>query len=1052
MRRILTLLLGLLCFNAHLLAQTRTVTGTVTDAAGAPIPGATIQLKGTNTGTVSKDDGSFSLTVPAGARTLVISAVGQTAQEVALGNLTTIDVTLASGKQASLDEVIVTGYGRQKRSEYAGSAAKVTGREIRNTPVASFDQMLQGRAPGLSILSGNGQPGSAATVILRGPTSITGGSTPLYVVDGIPVEASVFQGINPNDIESIDVLKDASAQSLYGSRGAGGVIVVSTRRGQSGKLRLGYSSQYGVTTRPNSAYEMMNTAELLAAQEKYGRSTGSNFNPAFGTPNANVAGSNTTHGTALTVVPGWTYSRNNPNKVVGGAVVPKTQADFDFGDRILDSLRAIDVDWNDLLFRNGRFQRQEVSLSGGTGKTRFYSNVGYFGEEGITRRSDLKRLTWRNNLDYADDRFTIAFSSNIGYTKRNFQESTTTNSLQNPFLATRLTPSYVAPFLPEGKSGGPGGATGRYNTATGNQYAGPNLLYSLEFNQNYSHQMKVILGANMSYKILDYLTAGILAGADFRETQATFYSDPRTFFNLTTTDIRQKSGSITESFDRFLQVTVRPSLNFNKTLNERHEVDVFGAVEYIPNWNNFNSLQGFGIDTRRPNTFAAITPGTVQNQLVPIVSGSRTRRSISSIIGLGRYTFDKRFTLNVSLRNDGSSQLPEQNRFRYFYSAGASWEISREKFLSDVNWVSSLRLRSSYGTSANAENFPFGDFGYLPSFATSTEGGGNQTLFQSTLGNPEANWEYTKQFNFGVDYGFWKNRLSGSIDIYNKVTQDAYATRTLSLTTGFGGIQANAATVLNRGIEYIINVDVVRSPQVTWTLNLNGAINKNEVTDLGGIANFQFGTSLIAVGKPLGTHWEVEWAGIDPATGRPLYRDSVGRLTNIYSTANRVQNFGTFYAPWIGGFGSNLRYKGFELNLLFNFQQNSQRFNNLEFFVENPGFIASGVNQAKTLNFWGSPSDVGANTQGGAFANQFTSKYIQDASFLRLRELTLAYALPARVIRASRVLSTGRIYVTGRNVYTWTKWRGFDPEDNNNISLSEFPNPRTVTFGLDLFF
>lgn len=1051
MRKLFLTLSAVLIFLLNAFSQNRTITGKVTDANGQPLVGASVIVKGTSIGTTTNSEGLYSISVPANGRTLIISSIDMVSQEVTIRG-SNLDVSLITSSVSNLSEVIVTGYGRQKRSEYSGSAAKVTGREIRNTPVASFDQMLQGRAPGLSILSGSGQPGTAATVILRGPTSITGGSTPLYVVDGIPVEANVFQGINPNDIESIDVLKDASAQALYGSRGAGGVIVVSTRRGQSGKLKLGYSSQYGVTTAPNSDYEMMNTAELLAAQEKYGLSTRSYFNPTFGSPNSQVAGSNTTYGTALTVVPGWTYSRNNPMKVVSGLIVPKTAADYDFGDKILDSLRAIDIDWNDQLFRNGRFQRQEISLSGGTGKTRFYSNLGYFGEDGITIRSDLDRLTWRNNFDFADDKFTIAISSNLGYTKRNFQESTTTNSLQNPFLATRTTPSYVATFLPEGFSGGPGGATGLFNTATGSQYGGPNLLYSLEFNKNYSHQMKVILGANINYKILSSLTAGLLTGADFRETQATFYSDPRTFFNLTSTDIRTKSGSISETFDRFLQLTIRPSLNYNKTFKERHEVDVFGAAEYIPNYNNFNSMQGFGIDTRRPNTFGAITQGTVQNQLVPIVSGSRSQRRISSLIGLGRYTFDKRFTLNLSLRNDGSSQLPDQNRFRYFYSIGASWEAHKEKFLSNADWINSMRVRSSYGTSANAENFPFGDFGYLPAFSLGTEGGGNQTLFQSTLGNPEANWEYTKQFNFGVDYGFFKNRLNGSIDLYNKITEDAYATRSLSLTTGFGGLQANAATVLNRGIEYIVNVDVIRNGRLTWTLNMNGAINKNEVTDLGGIANFQFGTSLITVGKPLGTHWEVEWAGVEQATGRPLYRDSIGRLTNIYSAANRQLNFGTFYAPWIGGFGSNLRFNGFECNILFNFQHNSQRFNNLEFFVENPGFIASGLNQAKTLNFWGNPGDVEATTQGGAFANQFTSKYIQDASFLRLRELTLAYVFPAKLIQRSKILSSARIYATGRNLYTWTKWRGYDPEDNNNISLSEFPNPRTYTFGLDLNF
>jgi TonB-linked SusC/RagA family outer membrane protein len=1052
MRKILMLMLGVFAICAQLLAQNRTVTGTVRDDKGAPLPNVSITVQGTRLGTVTGTDGTYSISVPSTARTLVFSSVDMGTQTMNIGTQSQINVSLQSQDRA-LDEVVVTGFSRQRRSEYAGAAAKVTAKEIRNNPVASFDQMLQGRAPGLSVLSGSGQPGSAATIILRGPTSITGGSTPLYVVDGIPVEASVFQGINPNDIESVDVLKDASAQALYGSRGAGGVIVVTTRRGQSGKLKVGYSGQYGVTASPSSEYRMMNTQELLAAQEKYGRSLTFNASSEYGVPNTQVAGSNTTYGTNLTQVPGWTYSRNNPTKVIRNAAgslvtAPKTESDYALGDRILDSLRAIDINWDDIFFRTGTFQRQEVSLSGGTGKTRFYSNLGYFGEEGITLRSDLKRLTWRNNLDFGDDRFTIAISSNIGFTRRNFQESTTTNSLQNPFFATRLTPPYQAPFLPDGKTGGP---SGNFNTASGNQYAGPNLLYSLEFNENYSDQLKLIFGANFAYKFMNNFTAGLVTGADYRFTQATFYNDPRTFFNRISTDIRGRTGSISETFDRFMQLTVRPTLNFTKMFNERHEVDVTGAVEYLPNYSRFNSMQGFGIDTRRPNTFGGITQGTVQNQLVPIVSGSRSERSIFSIIGLGRYSFDKRFTLNLSLRNDGSSQLPDENRFKYFYSVGAGWDIAKERFISDVNWITSLRIRGSYGTSANAENFPFGDFGYLPTYALGQEGAGNETLVQSTLGNPNADWEYTKQGNIGVDYSFLKNRLYGAIDVYNKVTENAYATRSLSLTTGFGGLQSNAATVLNRGIEYIINGDIIRGPSLTWTVNVNGSYNKNEVTDLGGIANFQFGTSLITAGYPLGTHWEVEWAGVDP-TGRPVYRTLDGQLTNNYSTANRVLKFGSFYAPWIGGFGSNLRFKAFEFSVQFNYQEGSQRFNNLEFFVENPGFLASGLNQASTLNFYGGVGDKGATTQSGAFANQFSSKYIQDASFTRLREATLAYTLPGSITQKLRFLSNARIYAVGRNLYTWTKWRGYDPEDNNNISLSEFPNPRTITFGLDVTF
>jgi TonB-dependent SusC/RagA subfamily outer membrane receptor len=377
MRRLLFFLLGLLFMTAQLHAQNRTITGKVTDANGSPIPGATITVTGTNSRTVADRNGDFSISVPSSARSLTITSVGYAVQTVNLTASNAVSVSLAVST-TEMQGVVITGYGNVARSQYAGAASKISEAAIRNVPMGSFDQILQGRAPGLTVLSGNGQPGSNANVIIRGQTSISGTNNPLYVVDGIPVEAGVFQGINPNDIASVDILKDASASSLYGSRGAAGVIVVTTKRGKSGKMKLGYSSQYGVKFEPEFGYTPMTTDQLLAAQESLGKL---------------LPTSSLNDWASFPLIPGWQWSPNNPNKIVGGVAVPKTPADIAFGNAKLDSLRKINTDWMDQFFRRGSFSNNEISVSGGEGRTRIFSSLGYYKEQGILKPTDMKRIT-----------------------------------------------------------------------------------------------------------------------------------------------------------------------------------------------------------------------------------------------------------------------------------------------------------------------------------------------------------------------------------------------------------------------------------------------------------------------------------------------------------------------------------------------------------------------------------------------------------------------------------------------------------------------------------
>lgn len=1025
------LLLALLVGIAGIVFAQRTITGTVTDEKGNPVSSASIQVRGSATGTVTRDNGTYSLIIPNSATQIEISYVGLITKVVALrSGVSLYSVTLLSAV-SNLDEVVVTGFGRARRSEYAGAASKVTERDLKNLPIGSFDQMLQGRAPGLTVLSGDGQPGSSANIILRGPTSITGGSTPLFVVDGVPIEGDAFQGINPNDIASVDILKDASASALYGSRGAAGVIVVTTKRGGANKMRLGISSQYGIKSKPDFKYDMMSSAELLKAQEDLGKQ--------LPTSTLNTWGS-------FPTVPGWQYSRANPNKLVGGVLVPKTADDFAFGDRQLDSLGQVNTNWYDEFYRNGTYSNNEISFSGGTGKTRLYTNLGFYKEEGINKPSSMKRVTLRNNMDYSDDKLTFSLSSNIGYTRRNFQTDALNAfaTFVNPFFVPMVTPNYIGIYGPDGK----------YNVNESIVFSAPTQLDKTQYDKVYNDQIKGIVSMTVNYNFSPQVYAGFLTGIDFRHTQNTNYNDPRVFDTYTNSNVRTRTGSITEGYNRLFQVNARGYLGYKNTFQEKHEVDVTVYGEYLRTYSKLLAGTAFGIDPRRPNTIAAVTAGNGVNQLYQTITGGKSQSIIESVMGTARYSFQRKYTITGTYRYDGTSKLPETNRLKGFWSIGGIWDATREYFMNGSR-INMLRVKLSYGQSANADNFPYGDFGYLPLYNTQANLiSGNIGIIPNVAapGNPLAEWEYTNTTNIGLEFGLLKNRLYGDVQLYNKETNNLFADLSLSATAGpFGSISVNAGSMYNRGIEYSLSYDIIRNRDLTWSVNVNGAYNKNRVTSLGSVSSFESGTTLISVGLPLGSHYEVKWAGVDASTGAPLYYDLDGKVTPVYSAANKVQEYGTWIPPYTGGFGSNLRFKGFDFSLFFSYAAKNYRVNNLEFFLENPNFLSQGINQARSLNFWKRPGDVAA-TQSALYQNQFSSKLIQDASFLRLRNITMSYTFPSALLGNMKHFSSIRVYVLGQNLLTWTKWKGLDPEDDNNISLSEYPNPRAITAGIDITF
>ncbi|MBC7934635.1 MAG: SusC/RagA family TonB-linked outer membrane protein [Rhizobacter sp.] len=1022
MRKIILNLLILVGFVFSASAQDRTVSGRITSDKGNPIPNASVTVKGSQVGTTTGPDGSYSLTINAAAKQLEISSIGFVTQTINIRNSNSYSVVLVSTDGQGLEEVVITGINRIKKSQFTGAASKISSKELENRPVGSFDQLLQGRVPGLLALTGSGQPGTNSTVIIRGSNSIGGSNNPLYIVDGIQVEANTFQGLNPNDFASIDILRDASTLALYGSRGSAGVIVVTTKKGTPGKVKVSYGAQLGIKSTPDFAFRPMNTTELLFAQHEYGRIVGGNGTPA---------------------TPGWWFSKDNP-RYAGLTAADKTAAD-----RALDSIGGINTRWYDEYFRPGTFSNHEVTLSGGTGKTRFFSSIGLYNEEGTINPSDMKRATLRNNIDFADDKFSYSLTSTFGYVKRNFDPAFP-GYIFNSFLTPNIAAPYSKPYNADGSLllTGAGGNAPNF---------GSQFLDVKRKDKVYNDQVKASLGVDIAYKVTKNITARVNAGVDFRETQNSTYNNRLAYVRTPAsgqTSLTQLAGAQTESLTRFLTATVRPSINYLKTFADKHDVELTAVGEYVQENSKGIGFTGFGIDPRTPNTSGVITPGNAGNQLyiqAPRASNLRSQVGLASGLGMVRYTFNKKYTISGSYRSDGSSYLPENNRWTDFYSVGANWDMSKEKFLENSRVVNALRLRVSYGSAGNANNFTINQ--YQATYQNGTYSG-LPTQVVNYVGNPDLKWEPSFTLNSGVDFELFNRRVYGDLNWYDKRTKDLLLLQRLPFETAGGvNILVNAGELQNTGFEWNINAEIVRTKDIVWTVFATGSYNKNKLLDLGGIEPYESGTSFLKVGLPIGSHYEVKWGGVDAATGQPLYYDLDGNLTNVYAASNSVTDFGTWESPWKGGFGTNVSFKGFDLSTLFSWQQGGNKVDNLEYFVENPvGFLAGGYNQSSDLNFWKQPGDV-ASTPSPLYGPNFSSKIIHDASFIRFRDLTIGYTLPAQALAKTKIISRARFYVQGTNLFMWTKWRGLDPEAGAvNLNLSEFPNPRAFTFGVNLTF
>lgn len=965
----------------------KTVAGRITDAKdGTPMSGVTISLKEGRSLGFSDAQGDFSVAVPANTTSLLFSYIGFNDLELTIGS-GTMAVKMTAGQSRALSEVVVTGYSSRSRRSSSGSAGTVIIDDIRTQPIASFDQLLQGQSTGVSVKTGTGQPGAAAEILVRGRASLSGSTNPLYIVDGVEINAADFSSLNQGDFETVSILKDAAAASIYGSRAAGGVVIITTKRGRPGQLRLNYDMQYGQSYWPRQPLELMTTQEKLQ------------YELDNGNPN------------------GWSAAE-------------------------VDSLGKINTDWEDVFYRTGITQSHQLSASGGNDKTRFYASVAYLNQEGVVKATGLKRYSGRINIESGTERLRFGLNTSFGYSIFN-NTNEGNQSIASPLNAIRWLLPYLTPY----------DKAGNYlvdPTVNGQ----PNALQELLENKRKFPQWKGVASAFVEYKIphIEGLTAKTNWGFDYTQNESDVFLSRTTYAGQLANG---GQGSLLRLFNRNFRYTGTTSLNYKNTFGDH---DISGSVyqELVKSdFRQFN-FTGYGLTLPFPNE-SSITDGTATNGFIPVVRGTGTSNALVSYFAEADYGFRNRYFLHAGFRRDGSSRFGVNNKWANFYNAGASWIISDEEFMAGTrNVIDLLKFKVSYGTVGNQSGI--GNFASRALFGKINYAG-NTGLALASPGNPDLRWEERSTLNLGIEFGLLKNRLSGSVEVYDSRTNDLFFQKTLSQTTGFTSVLSNEGSLQNRGIEVTLRAQPVKTKNFTWNVDGNFTYNRNRVLSLPeGQDNIlqADGVSVLKTGRPANTLFLVKYAGVDPANGDPLYYKADGKtITNVYSPDDNVY-LGTSDAPYFGGITNTFNYKGVELQVFWVYSFGNEIYNNDRFNVEYPGYIASSMS-TDLLREWRNPGDITniPRPDPSVYFLQNTTHFVENGSYWRLRNVQLSYNLQRNVLQKMK-LNSLRVFVQGQNLYTYTKYRGYDPEvppGGGTLNAgAQYPTLKIVTAGINIGF
>ena len=1029
----LALLLGLAPGAA---AQTGSISGTVLDDLQQPLVQANIFIPELDRGAASDLNGEYTLSdVPAGTYEVRASFAGFEPQTVAVtvlpGETATQNFELAPQE---LETAIVEGYRVRREPVETGATSVVDARDIETLTVRSADGALQGRAAGVRVTSLSGQPGAGIQVQVRGSGSITAGNDPLYIVDGVQIsnddELNVASGnplatINPSEIESIQVLKDAAATSIYGSQAANGVVIISTKRGRAGRTQFTLDTQVGTVDRL-SDYEVLSSEQFL--QNRY-EALYNLFTLNRGFTPENAAAS----------------AASNAVRLYGGrigedgAYIPENRVFADYnndgtvGD---DEFRVVSTDWQDQVFRTGVTQQYALGARGGNERTRFYVQGRYANDEGQVIASQFEQYGFRLNLDHnATDWLQIETSLN---TSNSNYRGTIGNGafISSPYWAAQFLPPTVPVYnTPDDPESG-------FNLTPDPTFSF-NPVAQETFNGRTADVVRLIGSGAVMVSLPHGLLARSYGGLNFGDAQEDIYNDPRLPTNQGLGEANV-SGSQSILASRTLEFNISQSLQWDYDVTDASTFNALGVVEYRRGFEDDFNTRGVGFPNELFRTLASASEPEVANSF-------KTEFRFLSFVGQGEYTYDNTYQLSGTARYDGSSRFGVENRFGLFGAISGYVRLSNLAPLRNLDLFDDLKLRASYGTTGNSN---IGDFAALQLFGGAGEYAGLPGVRPTALGNTILTWEELQELNLGLDYAVGGGFFSGSVDVYTRDSDELLLSRDLPVDSGFGSVVENVGTVRQQGIELAFNSQNIRTDLFRWNTTFNIAFQRGEVIELvGDDEEIVVGGAVYRVGEAPAQYRYTEYAGVNPANGRPFYYDENGNLTYDPNLAPEDQQlWGNGNPDFFGGFGNTFGVGPVALDVFFQYDFGRTTLNNNAFFSD-AGFAFN--KSYRVLDRWQQPGDITVQPapifndayNDGTSARAFTTRFLEDASYIRLKQLTLSLQVPQRFLGA--IAQSARLYVQGENLWTATEFTDLDPEIVGN-ALGEYPQSRRVIAGLNI--
>ena len=956
----------LISFWGQAQAQNRVrITGTVTSSEDSqPLVGAAV-IDSAGNGVITDLDGHYEIVADSASK-LVFSCFGFLDVEKTVPDMDSciLDVALET-ETLKLEDAVVIAYGVRKKGTVTGSVSTVKADKLENTPVPAFDQALQGQVAGLSVLSSTGEPSASATMVIRGTNSINSGTAPLYILDGVAISASDFNTINPADIESMSVLKDASSTSIYGARASNGVIVITTRRGRNmEKANVSLKAQFGVSSIAYGNWDLMNTAERIQYEKETGMDAGQDY-----------------------------------------ALLSQT-----------------DVNWLDAVFNKfAILQNYEVAVSGATDKTNYFVSGAYYNQDGIAPASGFERYSFRTNFEQRlGSKVKMGVNMMLNY--QNIQQADEGNyTLVTPISAARFMLPYWNPYREDGSlaSISDGSWKGQ----------GQNPLEWIANNPMKYRKYKALA--------MGFVEADLYTGLTFRSQFSADYSHSTGFgqsFPSYTPNLGE--GTASRSSSDVLNLQISNTLTYKFNLSNIHDFTFMLGQE----GENYHA-EGFSV-TGKGQTNDLLTDVAFATRVTSWSSYADSDYARVSFFGRGEYSYSNKYFLEASVRTDGSSRFGKNNRWGVFGAVGFMWNLRNEDFAAPArDWLTNAQISFSSGTAGNSSIPNYEHMELLGGFGNYV---GDSAMRPTQPGNEDLTWESCWTTNLGFHAGFW-NRLNVDLEFYNKYTTDMLMAVPLSYaqSNGYGYRWENVGGMVNTGVEFNLAADILRIGDFSWNVNANFGYNLNRITELyNGVTEYENANTntKLVVGHPLGEFYMNRFAGVNPANGDALWYDKDGNITNVIRDSDRVLLGKSCNAPFQGGFGTVFSWKGLSVSAQFSFVAGRYMVNNDRYFDESNGRFATYNQSRRLLERWKQPGDITDIPRHGVFT-EFDSRLLEDASFLRLKNLMVSYTFPKV-----------RIYLQGQNLFTVTGFSGLDPEGVANIYAAQYPMSRQFTFGLDLMF